>query len=539
MSRTTLCTITAALLAAAALGVMLLRHQVLGEEIHLPAGPGTYKVTLLVRGKSQGNAKVQMLCPLDFHKQHVFREDFASDDLNQRAGDGHARDRRSVLWSQKPGGAKGPIEARYECYCSVDMEQPTAPMTKLARQIYESPRAGEYVQAEALIDPHDPKISDLARDLTEHLDRPVEQVRALFHYVTDKVAADPAAGNVAVSAVACQQAGRGDAAAQSRLLTALCRSRGIPARLVTGIKLGRRDEQTAHHWVEAWVGDHWMPMCPFHQHLGRVPPTYLVFAFGDLNLVRGHNVRDLDCACLVEPRQTTEPPQDNAGWLHQLFRITSLDAPPPGERHLIEFLLLLPVAALIICVCRNVIGMQCFGTFAPALIGLAFREWESLPGILVFVSIILVGWSLRRVLDRYHLLQVPRSSFLLSLVVMLLLATVIAANLADLAFTRYFSLFPMVILTGMIERFWTMETEDGAVASFKTLMSTFCIACLITLVISWRVVVNQLMHYPETIGLIMACQLLLGRYTGYRLSELWRFRDFIDKPASLGGESGA
>src|SRR5208282_3827887 len=115
---------------------------------------------------------------------------------------------------------------------------------------------------------------------------------------------------------------------------------------------------------------------------------------------------------------------------------------------LVEFLLLLPVAALIICICRNLIGMHCFGTFAPALIGLAFREWESLPGILVFVSIVLIGWGLRRVLDSYHLLQVPRSSFLLSIVVLLLLATILIANHHDLVFTHYFSLVPIVILTG-------------------------------------------------------------------------------------------
>ena len=42
--------------------------------------------------------------------------------------------------------------------------------------------------------------------------------------------------------------------------------RGLPARLVTGLTLARRNEQTAHHWVEVWVGDHWMPMCPFHGH---------------------------------------------------------------------------------------------------------------------------------------------------------------------------------------------------------------------------------------------------------------------------------
>jgi hypothetical protein len=532
MSRTTLCLLTAGALAALSLGIMGLRQQVLGQDVHLPTGPGTYKVTVLVRGKSLGNAKVQMLCPLDFKQQHVFREEFISQELMEKPVEGHSHDRRQVVWWQKTPGAKVPLEARFDFYCCVEMQPATAPMTKLARQLYEAPHAGEDVQAEANIDPNDPAIAALAKDLTAGHERPVEQVRELFQFVSKQIAKEPAVGFSSQSAGECLKSGHGDATAKSRLLAALCRSRGIPARLVVGLSLAREAE-TAHTWVEAWVGDHWMPMCPFHGYpfCGRVPSTYLVFGFGDLSLVHAHNMRDFDYACLVEHKQVEEESPTQATWLQRVFRRVSLEAPPPGERSLVEFLLLLPVAALIICICRNLIGMSCFGTFAPALIGLAFREWESLPGILVFVSIILIGWGLRRVLDRYHLLQVPRTSFLLSMVVVVLLATIVTANMEELAFTRYFSLFPMVILTGMIERFWTLETEDSTTASFKTLISTMVMAALISIVCSRHVIVSHLMHFPETLGLVMALQLLIGRYTGYRLSELFRFRDFAEPPA--------
>jgi len=536
MSRTTLCFLTAGVLAVLALGFMAARRQVLGEEILAPAGPGTFKVTMLVRGKSQGNAKVQTLCPLDFKQQHVFREEFTSQELVQKPVEGRGHDRRQVLWIQKAGGAKASFQARYEFFCSIDVQRPTAPMAKLARQVYEPPHPGDYIHAEAFIDPNDRQISDLASSLAARHDHPVEQARALFHFVADNIGNEPATGTAGLGAGECLKAGHGDAAAKSRLLTALCRNRGIPARMVTGLTLEKRCDQTAHHWVEAWVGDHWMPMCPFYHHCGSVPATYLIFALGDYNLVRGHNVRDLDYACLAEHHKTPkDTPLEQGTWFEHFFRTISLDAPPPDERGLVEFLLLLPVAALIICICRNLIGMHCFGTFAPALIGLAFREWESLPGILVFVSIILIGWGMRRAMDRYHLLQVPRTSFLLSMVVLLLLATVLVANHHDLVFTHYFSLVPIVILTGMIERFWTLETEDGTTSSFKTLVQTMAIAAIISLTASRHVLVNHLMRYPETLGLVMAAQLVIGRYTGYRLSELFRFRDLVEPPPEAEG----
>ena len=37
--------------------------------------------------------------------------------------------------------------------------------------------------------------------------------------------------------------------------------------------------------------------------------------------------------------------------------------------------------------------------------------------------------------------------------------------------------------------------------------------------------------FPESLGLIVALQLLIGRYTGYRLSELFRFRCFLQPNA--------
>jgi hypothetical protein len=535
MSRTTLCVLTAAGLASLSLGVGVLRYQVLGSETRAPAGPGTYKVTMLVCGKSTGDARLLTACPLDFNRQHVLREDYRSEELLPRPSELRTSERRQIQWLQRPGTRKGPFQARYEFLCNVDIHHPTSPMTKLTRALYAAPKSGEYTRSEPRIDPSAPDISELALHLAAGLDQPADVVRALFRYVDEEIGNEPSAGSPGLSAVDCLKAGRGDAAAKSRLLAALCRSRAIPARLVTGLTLRKRSQQTAHTWVEAWVGDHWMPLCPFNHYCGRVPPTYLVFGFGDMVMARGHNVRNLEYACLVEPRAAAEQAAPARSLAQRVFCALSLFALPPAEHRLVEFLLLLPIAALIICVYRNVIGINSFGTFAPALVGLAFRELESLPGILVFVSIVLVGWGMRRVLDRYHLLQVPRTAFLLSLVVIVLIVAVVAANFEDLPATRYFSLFPMVILTGMIERFWTLETEDGTAASFKTLLGTMLIAATISVALSVHAVVHHMVRYPETLGLIMAAQLLIGRYTGYRLSELFRFRDFVQPPPAPPG----
>jgi len=114
-------------------------------------------------------------------------------------------------------------------------------------------------------------------------------------------------------------------------------------------------------------------------------------------------------------------------------------------------------------------------------------------------------------------------------VFIILILTVVSANCLSqpIEATKYIPLFPLIILTGMIERFWTLETEDSTRASFRTLLGTMVMAAIIALFLSWRAVVNHMFVFPETLGIVMAMQLLIGRYTGYRLTELFRFKDFM------------
>jgi hypothetical protein len=269
-------------------------------------------------------------------------------------------------------------------------------------------------------------------------------------------------------------------------------------------------------------------MCPFYHHYAHTP-GYLLFGFGNSRLVRGHDARVQDVGFLVERTQPAPAGGENPTWLQRTFTRLSPTALPPAERRLVELLLLVPIGALIVCFFRQLVGLATFGTFAPALLGLAFRELYSLPGILIFASVLLVGWICRRQLDRFHLLQVPRTAVLLSVVICVMIAVVAGAAAVGVGVTRYISLFPMVILTGMVERFWTLEEEDSTAASFRTLLGTLAVAATISLALSCPPLTRTLTGYPEALGLVVAAQMLLGRYTGYRLSELWRFRDFLKR----------
>jgi hypothetical protein len=199
------------------------------------------------------------------------------------------------------------------------------------------------------------------------------------------------------------------------------------------------------------------------------------------------------------------------------------DLPPP-DRQLVEFLLLLPVAALVCAVIRNVLGLHTYGTFAPALLGLSFREVESPVGVFVLLVVLSVGWVVRRGVTRLNLLQVPRSAVMLSVVVTLLLVYILWSNARGRPVAGVIPFLPLVIVTGLIERFWTTEEEDGTAPAVRTMAATLLTAGAVLLVTRLDWVRVTMTGHPEALGLVVAVLLLLGRYTGYRLTELARFR---------------
>ncbi|MFO0807243.1 MAG: 7TM domain-containing protein [Gemmataceae bacterium] len=524
MSRNRLCVLTALGLGGLSAAIIAMRICTLGFAWSVPQGPDTWKVTMLVRGKSTGDARLVTLSPLDSPRQHVVREELAGNEFVARPQAG-STDRRTLVWTQQPGTAEGPFRLHLDYTVSIAAHHPT--MLDSPPDV-PKPKPGEFLRSESGIEADASEIARIARQQTAGFDRPSDVAESLYKFVEREIVSEPSITGTSVGAVECLKSGAGDSAAKARLLAALLRNREIPARLVTGLTLTNDDEQLPHIWVEAWVRDHWLPMCPFYHHYGRLPRTFLVFGRDDVRLVRGRGVRNLSCAFLVSRLPAGSVLPEPVSRLQRLFTALSFFHLPATEQRLIEFLLLLPVAALVICVFRNVVGMPSFGTFAPALIGMVFRETASLPGAIVFVGLIVVGWFMRRMLDRLHLLQVPRTAVMLSLVVTLLIVVVTTAVHWHLA--HAVSLFPIVILTGLIERFWTLDEEDGSGHSFKVLLSTMTIAAVVAGVVGFPWVGKMLFRCPETLGLVMAAQVLLGRYTGYRLSEMVRFRDLVSEP---------
>jgi hypothetical protein len=177
-------------------------------------------------------------------------------------------------------------------------------------------------------------------------------------------------------------------------------------------------------------------------------------------------------------------------------------------------------------VLRNVVGFATFGTFMPILVALAFRETQLLWGIVLFSLIVVTGLVVRRLLERMKLLLVPRIAVMLTVVVFILATSSLVAFGTGLERALSVALFPIVIMTMMIERMSVVWEESGLRSAMQQALGSLAVASLAYLIFNVALVQHLAFVFPELLLVVLAAMLLLGRYTGYRLSELVRFRSF-------------
>jgi hypothetical protein len=220
----------------------------------------------------------------------------------------------------------------------------------------------------------------------------------------------------------------------------------------------------------------------------------------------------------------------NAQLQGSIFGDLSLLALPVQSQNIYGVLLMVPLGALIVVLMRTFVGISTFGTFMPVLIALAFRETQLLWGILLFSLIVSIGLMLRFYLERLMLLLVPRLTAILIIVVGLMLLTSLITNKLGIERTLSVALFPMVILAMTIERMSITWEESGARDAILNGLGSLLIASLSYLVMNQRDLEHLMFVFPELLLVALGLSLLMGRYTGYRLSELRRFRNFRGTP---------
>lgn len=321
-----------------------------------------------------------------------------------------------------------------------------------------------------------------------------------------------------------------DGTLAERVEVALTFLRGakIPAQVAYGLMLedGQR-RATLRPWLEVYDGRRWLYFNPATGQPG-LPASFLIWWRGDRPLVSvvGGDEPEVVFSTQRSAVQAMDIVERRAERLGSRLLEFSLLGLPLQTQAVYRILLLVPIGAFIMVLLRNVVGVQTFGTFLPVLVALSFRETRLLWGIVLFSLLMALGLSVRFYLERLRLLLVPRLAAVLMVVVLLMVGVSILFHRLGLESGLSVALFPMVILTIAIEHMSIVWEERGAGEALTQGVGTLAVAALAYLVMNLRSLQHLAFLFPELLLVLLAATLLLGRYSGYRLLELRRFRTF-------------
>lgn len=196
----------------------------------------------------------------------------------------------------------------------------------------------------------------------------------------------------------------------------------------------------------------------------------------------------------------------------------------------LALLLMIPVVATLVAFFRQVVGIKAFGIYTPSIITFALLAFDPNGlkyGIVIFISIILVGMLSRYMLRRFRLLYLPRVAITISIVALAILCILIIGGHFKRTGLASVSIFPLLIMITLAEKFVATQIEKGSKAAFFLATETLFISLLGYALIRWESFMILILNHPWLILFTFIINFTLGKWSGLRLVEYFRFRKII------------
>lgn len=322
----------------------------------------------------------------------------------------------------------------------------------------------------------------------------------------------------------------GNSIGKSRLFAALVRSLGLPARLKSGMILQEENTGNINSWVEVKIEKQWIPFDVYENHFAYLPSNYLELEEGDSPEWTKLNRNNSDYSFAID-RQIAIPYLNlSSHEFKEKFPISlwGLIENKVISLWLLSLLVMIPVGGLIVAFLRNVVGLKTFGVFLPVLIAFSLMEIGFWQGLFSFVFLIVIVGLVTRPLKNLALMHTPKMVIsLTTMVVVMLMGSYIGMTIGW-QWLSALSFFPVIILTISAERFSNLIAEEGLQDALVIFAQTL-LSVLICYVLLFHPLVSYLLIlFPETLLIVIALAMLLGKYIGLRWSELFRFKPLLN-----------
>lgn len=193
-------------------------------------------------------------------------------------------------------------------------------------------------------------------------------------------------------------------------------------------------------------------------------------------------------------------------------------------------LLILPVAAAVIAAIRHLVGVRGLGIFLPTSLSVVFLATGPIVGVGLFLVIVTVSTAVRMLFRhiKFRMQYLPRMATILWAVVLGVLGVLFMAPILPFSQITNVSIFPVLILALLAEDFTKVQLGKSARTAVILTSETLILALVSYIFLTLKPLQEYALLNPEIVLLaVFVFNYILGKYTGLRLLELWRFRRLI------------
>ena len=194
----------------------------------------------------------------------------------------------------------------------------------------------------------------------------------------------------------------------------------------------------------------------------------------------------------------------------------------------VVLLFLFPMVASLVAFSRQVVGLNGFGMITPVLLAMAFLSTGGIVGILMLSFVVGVATLGKTLIKKVKVPYLPKLAILLWIISMAVLSLIVASPFADLSRFLEIGIFPIILFVSVAETFIEAQITRNFASSLTMMVETVILAFVGYKMMSSQFIQALVLLNPELMSIfILTLNLLIGRYKGLRLMEMWRFRKLI------------
>jgi len=209
--------------------------------------------------------------------------------------------------------------------------------------------------------------------------------------------------------------------------------------------------------------------------------------------------------------------------LSQLGNNLSLDP------DILIFLITLPLVITIISFAKYVMGFKSFGIYVPVLLTFMFYELSRIDdqtfsivqglkyGLFITAIVFISSYISYKIIQPLALHYYSK----------------LAIVTTNVTISLRVDIFSLILIASISERFTNLLASKQTTTALMLSIQTILLGLICFFVISTGTIQSAFLNYPWLILLTFPINYIIGKFTGLRLTELFRFKDLLDNESEV------